>query len=71
MKMSWTKQQKDFGILKIDKQTVKIYSTQSSYSTINVGQEIRDVRWNGDVLLVSLTNGKVRRYKTQSSYDTI
>lgn len=51
--MSWTKQQKDFGILKIDKQSVKIYSTQSSYSKINVSQDIRDVRWNGDVLLVS------------------
>jgi hypothetical protein len=60
-----------FGVLKIEGKSVKMYSTQSSYSSIHVGEEISDARWNGDQLMVTLKNGKVRLYSTQSSYKTI
>lgn len=69
--MSWSNDQKNYGVLKIDGRNVKIYSNQSSYSTINVGEDITDVRWSGDYILVTLRSGKVRRYSSQSSYSTI
>ena len=69
--MSFSNEQRNFGVLKIDGRNVKIYSTQTSYSTINVGYDISDVRWSGDSILVTLKDGKVRRYTSQTSYSTI
>ena len=69
--MSFTPQQKQFAVLKIEKNNVKIYSTQTSYSTINVGDEVQDARWAGDFLNITLKSGKVRRYSSQTSYSTI
>ncbi len=62
---------KDFGILKPDGKSLRLYSTNTSYSVINVGHEIREARWIGDELVVYLTDGKVRKYKTQTSYTVI
>lgn len=69
--MSWLKEHIGFGVVKIDKLTVRVYTTQNNYSTINIGQELKDVRWSGGVLLVYLKDGKVRRYTSQISYSTI
>jgi hypothetical protein len=69
--MGWTKEQLNFGVLKILNQSVRIYSNPTSYSVINIGQEITDVRWTGGVLLISLKTGKIRRYVTQTSYTTV
>jgi hypothetical protein len=60
-----------FGVLKIEGKQVKMYSSQNSFGSINVGEEISDARWNGDKLMVSLKNGKVRLYTSQNSYSTI
>jgi hypothetical protein len=69
--MGWTKEQMTFGVLKIDKQNVRIYSNPTSYSVISIGQDIKDVRWIGDILQIYLISGKVRRYTTQTSYTSI
>ena len=63
--------ERNFGIIKIDKKIIKLYTTQTSYSSINIGTDIKDARWGGSELVVYLTDGKIRKYKTQTSYSTI
>ncbi len=60
--------QKDYGVIKIEGNTVKVFETQSIYANINVGQEVLDARWAGNAIVVYLKDGKVRRYTTQSQY---
>lgn len=60
--------QKDYGVIKIEGNTVKVFETQSIYANINVGQEVLDARWAGNAIVVCLKDGKVRRYTTQSQY---
>ena len=63
--------ERNYGIIKIEKSVIKLYTSQTSYSSISIGHEIKDVRWVGTQLVVYLLNGKIRTYKTQSSYSTI
>lgn len=67
--MSFVKERK-FGVIKIEGFFIKLYTSQTSYSVINIGSEIRDARWNGNELFIYLTCGKVRKYNTQSCYST-
>lgn len=68
--MSWGKE-KDFGVIKTEDKKVKLYSTNTSYSTVNIGTNIDDARWSGDSLLVYLVDGRVRRYSSQNNYSTV
>lgn len=60
--------QKDYGVIKIEGNTVKVFETQSQYANINVGQEVVDARWAGSAIVVYLKDGKVRRYTTTGQY---
>jgi hypothetical protein len=60
--------QKDYGVIKIEGNTVKVFETQSQYANINVGQEVVDARWSGSAIVVYLKDGKVRRYTTLGQY---
>ncbi|MFL9483806.1 hypothetical protein ACI6Q2_13595 [Chitinophagaceae bacterium LWZ2-11] len=68
--MSWAKS-KEFGAIKIDGKKVYLYETQSQKETINVGEDVADARWAGDAVVVTLRNGKVRRYTGLSQYNNI
>ena len=68
--MSWEKANK-FGILKVEGKSVKMYSSQTSANVINIGYDIKDVRWSGNDLLVYLMDGKVRKYKNFSNYSVV
>jgi len=68
--MSFEKE-RNYGVIKIEKKVLKLYTTQSSYSSINIGLEIKDARWLGSELVVYLCDGKIRKYKTSTSYSTI
>jgi hypothetical protein len=63
--------QKNFGILKIDRNIVKVFETQSQYININVGQEVIDARWSGSSIVVYLKDNKARRYNTPSQYSNV
>jgi len=65
--MSFEKEAK-FGVLKIDKQRLLLYSAQNVYSVINTGFLVKDARWVGNKLVVYLLNGKVRKYQSQNTY---
>jgi len=68
--MAFEKESK-FGVIKIDGKAVKLYSSPSSYTTINTGNPVKDARWAGNELIIYLNDNKVRKYKTPSSYITI
>lgn len=69
--MSWSKKEIEYGIIKIEGKSIKVYTSQTSNYTVYIGEDIRDVRWNGDVILVTLESGRVRRYTSQTSFNTI
>lgn len=60
-----------FGIIKIESKSVKLFTSNTSYNSISVGVNIKEARWIGTELGVFLENGKIRKYKTISSYTTI
>ncbi len=68
--MSFEKE-KIFGIIKVEKRVLKLYSTQTCYSSINIGLDIKDARWIGSELVVYLCDGKIRKYKSSTNYSTI
>ena len=69
--MAWEPKYPQFGLVKVDGKNVKVYSSNTSYTTVYVGEPINSAQWAGDVLNVMLASGKARRYKSTSSYDTI
>jgi len=69
--MAWDSKFYNFGVLKVEGKNVKVYSSQSSYVTVSVGEPITSASWAGGELNVTLAKGKVRRYSSQSSYTTI
>ena len=62
---------KDYGVVKFERTSVKLFESQSRYSNINVGEEIQDARWAGNSVVVYLRNGKVRKYTSLSSYTNV
>jgi hypothetical protein len=68
--MAFEKERK-FGIIKIEKKVVKLYTSQTSYSSINIGEEISEAKWIGMDLIINIKNGKIRRYTNQNSFSTI
>lgn len=69
--MGWDSKYVNFGVTKIDGKSVKVYKDQSSYVNVNVGQPVQNVVWSGGELNITLSDGKVRRYRDQSSYITV
>ena len=60
-----------YGVIKIEGEKVKLYSTPSNHIYVNVGNDVSNAAWAGDVLNVYLSSGKVRRYTSPSNYTTI
>ena len=69
--MAWDSKLINFGVIKIEGKSIKLYENAHSYSSVHVGEEISSANWAGGELNVTLKNGKVRRYQNQNSYNTI
>jgi hypothetical protein len=69
--MAWDPKYPAFGVIKIDKDKVHLYSSQDNYHTLTVGKPITNAVWAGNFLNISLADGKVRRYSARDSYKTI
>lgn len=61
----------DYGVIKVEGDKEKLYSTSSNHIYISVGKSVTNAVWSGDVLNVSLSDGKVRRYSSPGSYTTV
>ena len=70
--MSWDKA-KQFGVVKFRKNIVNLYYTKDNYETITLPSEllVKNAMWTGDGVIIYLENGKVRLYKSKSSYTSI
>jgi len=69
--MAWDPKYPAFGVIKIDKDKVHLYSSRNNYHTLTIGKPITHAVWAGNFLNVSLADGKVRRYSSRESYGTI
>lgn len=69
--MPWDPKYPSFGVLRIEKDKVKVYRDQNNYTTIGVGKPITNAVWAGQELNITMTDGKVRRYRDQNNYTTI
>lgn len=66
--MAWDKKYIDFGVVKIQKNTIKVYKDQFTALPLSMDSTVRNALWTGDELTVYLENGKVRKYKDQFTY---
>jgi hypothetical protein len=64
--MSWDDRFEKFGTVKVHQQTVKVYRDFYNYVTFNIGEPVQSAVWSGGAINVTLTNGKVIRYKEQN-----
>ncbi|MFZ4705380.1 MAG: hypothetical protein ACOYMF_05170 [Bacteroidales bacterium] len=69
--MSFDQRFINYGVIKIEGKNVKLYKDSTTYSTININEEVSNAVWAGSFLNVSLKNGKVRRYSDTTTYQTI
>lgn len=58
----------NWGIIKVKGNDVQLWYSQSSYDTINCQTPVTDARWGGHVVVVTLINGKIRRYHSRTQY---
>lgn len=68
--MSWSTA-KDFGVIKCDGKRVHLYNSRDNYNTIVLNDNICDARWAGEAVVVTLSNGNVRRYTSIDNYTTV
>lgn len=69
--MAWDPKYPQFGVVRIEGKSVKVYQDSSNYYTIHVGEMVTNASWAGGELNVTLANGRVRRYSDKSNYKTI
>jgi len=67
----FSKKEKDFGVLTIDKRVVRVYEAKTQYTNINAGEDVNDARWSGSSVTVYLKSGKVRQYDSITTYTNI
>jgi hypothetical protein len=68
--MAWDPKYPAFGVVKIEGRNIKIYNNSGTYVMIQSIDAV-SAQWAGNVLNVTMKDGKVRRYPSQSTYSTI
>ena len=70
--MAFDKKYQNYGVVKVENGTVRLYESQQNYLTLNTsgGTPVSAV-WSGENVNVTMADGKVRRYTLQQSYTTI
>jgi len=69
--MAWDSKYSAFGVIKIQGDKVCLYSSRGNYATISTGKQITNAVWAGNILNVTLSDGKVRRYSSRDNYSSI
>lgn len=69
--MAFDKKFSQYGVLKIEGNSVKVHSTETSYDLISVGEKVVNASWAGDFINVTLENGRVKRYSSTTYYNLI
>ena len=63
--MAWDLKYLAFGLIKIDKDKVHLYSSRDNYHTLTLGKPITNAVWAGNFLNITLADGKVRPYSSR------
>lgn len=70
--MAFDKKYQNYGVIKIENNTVRLYESQQNYLTLNTsGGTPVSAHWAGEAVIVQMADGKVRRYTLQQTYTTI
>jgi hypothetical protein len=69
--MAWDRKYSDFGVLKIEGERVVVFCNSYTRTSVNVGKKVVSAIWSGGDLLVTLADGKVRRYPNDYTFSTI
>jgi hypothetical protein len=70
--MAFDKKYQNFGVVKVENGTVRLYESQQNYLTLNTsGGTPVSANWSGESVIVKMVDGKVRKYTLQQSYITI
>ena len=70
--MAWDKRFRDYGVLKIEKNNVRVHSGAQQFDSIYIGEGgIQNAIWSGDSIVVYLENGKVRRYTASQTFQNV
>ena len=69
--MAWDSKYSNFGVVKIERKNVKVFSDQNDYITIGLVDEVTNAIWVDDELNITLKTGEVRRYSDRNYFITI
>jgi hypothetical protein len=67
--MNWN-ESANYGVIKIDGSTVKLYRATYTYENLYVGRPVDRAVWMGNALVVYLQDGTTRRYSDWNNYQT-
>lgn len=71
MIMAWESKYSNYGVLKIEGNKVNVFFSQQNFISIWVGEMVTNAVGAGDVINVTLSNGKIRRYSTVQTFITV
>ena len=66
--MAWDKAYINCGVAKVEGGIVRVYKDYASYIAITPPGKPKDARWSGDGVVVTLDNGKVVKFDSQTNY---
>jgi hypothetical protein len=70
--MAFDKKYQNFGVVKVENNTVRLYESQQNYLTLNTsGGTPVSANWSGENVNVTMADGKVRKYSLQQTYIVI
>ena len=69
--MAFDKKYQNYGVIKIENGSVRLYESQINYLTLNMsGGTPVAANWSGENVIVTMADGKVRKYTLQQTYTT-
>lgn len=70
--MAFDKKYQNFGVVKVENNTVRLYESQQNYLTLNTsGGTPLSASWSGENVIVTMADGKVRKYSLQQTFIVI
>lgn len=69
--MAFDKKYQNYGVVKVENGNVRLYESQQNYLTLNTsGGTAVSANWSGENVIVTMADGKVRKYTLQQTYTT-
>lgn len=70
--MAFDRKYQNYGVIKIEGGTVRLYESQQNFLTLNTsGGTPVSAFWAGDCVVVGMADGKARRYSMQQTFQIV